>query len=721
MTQIGYAAIWWLLLVVAGLATFPLVSRVCSRLPDRGYSISKLLGLLLITYFTWLLASLRLVSFGYLSISISLLLLLALSLFLGRKQLNLNSLPLRSMAISEVIFSAAFVLFLIFLMNKPDIFYAYSEDFMDFAFLQSILRSDYFPPVDPWLAGESLPYYYGGQLLVAILTLVSEVPSGVAYNLAMAMFFALAVSAAYGLGYNATKRKFYGLVTVAFVCVAGFISGAFQLAAYVTNHEVLGHSARGAPGFIDWLLTFDLGAQVIPYTGNSYPYYAFLQGDLHASTMSIPFQLMFITLVFALFKRGNPSSGSSKWDSLLNVFILGTSLGFFLLINTWEYPTYVAFILLAFILLKIDLDKRGFLGVVGLSLLLYVPYFISRGTTGVEGVGLVNLRTDLIDFVELFALFLFAILAYFCVQSGTRLLKERTLVLALALTIVTALLSFLWNFQLILILVPLILASLYYIFRARLKREREFMLLLVLIGAIIALLSDVVYINDAFSAPFERFNTVMKFYLQVWVFLGVASAYAVFWGLRNIRGKLKAVWVALLLGLVFASIIQPIGLTAGWTSGRHELFGVNRGTLDGLAYVKTLDPGAFEAIKWIDGHIEGRPVILEAPGAAYQFTSPISTMTGLPTVIGWLTHEVMWRGGWDKVGGRDTDVDMIYQTTDEDEARDLLKKYNVEYIYVGTLEKERYEGEGLLKFASQPETYELVYENRDVEIYHVLP
>ncbi|MGB2855988.1 MAG: DUF2298 domain-containing protein, partial [Dehalococcoidia bacterium] len=341
MIQVGYAIVWWLLLVVIGLVTFPLVSRVCNRLPDRGYAISKLLGLLLITYFSWLLASAHLLKFGYINITISLLLLLALSLFFGRKHLKLKDLPLRSMAISEAVFSAAFVLFLLFLMYKPDIFFAYSEDFMDFGFLQSILRSDYFPPPDPWLAGESLPYYYGGHLLVAILTLISKVPSYIAYNLAMAMFFALAVCAAYGLGYNATKRKLYGFVTVVFVCMAGFITGAFQLSSYISGHEILGYSPKQGIGFLEWLLSFDLGVAVIPHTCTSYPYFVFSQGDLHPHTMSIAFQLMFITLVFALFKRGGVGLTGSKWDSLLNVFILGISLGFFSFINMWSYPVYV--------------------------------------------------------------------------------------------------------------------------------------------------------------------------------------------------------------------------------------------------------------------------------------------------------------------------------------------------------------------------------------------
>ena len=106
MIQVAYAIVWRLVLVVIGLIAFPLVSRVCNRLPDKGYSISKILGLLLITYFSWLLASDNLVKFGYFNISISLLLLLALSFFLGRKHLDLKELPLKSMLIYVTSFVA---------------------------------------------------------------------------------------------------------------------------------------------------------------------------------------------------------------------------------------------------------------------------------------------------------------------------------------------------------------------------------------------------------------------------------------------------------------------------------------------------------------------------------------------------------------------------------------------------------------------------------------
>ncbi|UCG82191.1 MAG: hypothetical protein JSW38_08240 [Dehalococcoidia bacterium] len=717
----GYVVIWWLLLAAIGLAAFPLVSKICGRLPDRGYSISRLLGLLLVTYFSWLLGSTHLIKFGYVNIAISLLLLLAVSFLVGRRRLNLKDLPLKSIAVSEAVFSAAFVLFLVVLAYKPDIFYVSSEDFMDFTFLNSILRSDYFPPADPWLAGERIPYYYGGHLIAGILTLFTKVPPGIAYNIAMAMFFALAIGAAYGLGFNVTNRKLYGLVAVLFVCIAGYISGAFQLSAYISGDEVMGYGPRLGTGFIDWLFSYDLGVQVIPSTGNSYPYYAFLQGDLHANTTSIPFQLMFVTLVFALFKRGSSGDGNSRWDYLLSIFVLGISLGFFLFINPWDYPGYVLLILLAFIFFRISLDIKGVIGVIGLSLLLYLPYLLTRSTSGVNGVGLVDVRTDLMDFVEIFALFLFVIFSFYFVLSRNKVVRESTLILMLAMLIVTSLLSYFWGFQLIVILVPLILAAVYYILKARPKGDTEFMLLLVLIGSVIALGCEIAFIDDSLSAPNERYNTVFKLYLQIWVLLGIASAYGVFRVLSSARGVSRGIWFAMLLVMVFASLIHPVCSTAGWTSGRHTSVGINRGTLDGLAYLKTRAPGEYEGIQWINDNIQGYHIILEAPGGPNGYSSRVSTMTGLPTVVGWLVHEVMWRNSWDVVSNKDTDTDTIYQTTDHGEASALLNKYDVEYIFVGVVERERYESEGLQKFADNPSNYELVYQGSGVEIYRVLP
>ena len=194
-----------------------------------------------------------------------------------------------------------------------------------------------------------------------------------------------------------------------------------------------------------------------------------------------------------------------------------------------------------------------------------------------------------------------------------------------------------------------------------------------------------------------------------------------FWVLKNTKGKLKGVWVAVLVILVLSCIIQPVGQTIGWASGKRDYFNIGRGTLDGTAYVKIIAPGDYEAIQWLNAHIKGQPIILEAPGAAYKFSSHVSTMTGLPTVVGWVTHEVMWRGSWEEVVGRDTDVDNIYRFPDSDEALSLLRKYDVEYIYVGKLENERYPADSLYKFVGNSERYKTIYEKDGITIYQVLP
>jgi YYY domain-containing protein len=734
MLQIAYAIIWWLILLVIGLLAFPLVSRVCGRLPDKGYSISKIMGLLILMYFSWMFASLHLLKFGYIDVSVSLLLLLALSLFLGRKRLNPKNLPLKSVLITEAIFAVAFGLFLFVLSHKPDFDILYSEDFTDFGFLKSILRSVYFPPADPWLAGKSIPYYYGGHLIAAVLITLSKIPPPIAYNLAVAMFVALAVCAAYGLGYNATKRKLFGFVTVVFVCLAGFISGAYQLAAFLSHHPVMGYAPLNAPNIGEWFKSFDFvtANRIIPGTVTQYPYYAYLVGDLHANIMDIPFQLMFMTLVLSLLTKGEPVINGSRTDSLLRIFILGLSLGVLAFINTWSYPIYLAFIVLAFLLLKTNLSKKGIISVIVLSLLLFLPYHLSRGSGGFKDVErLLIAKTDLSEFFQIFALSLFAMFSLFFVLFSRKWFKgEKFLIIALSLTAITgtvaALFAFLLHVQIIWILAPLIVIPLYYIYKSRRKEETQFMLLLILIGALVVGFCEIFFIKDPLGGDYERYNTILKVYMPIWVVWGVPAAYGVFLVSSKLKGYVKAIWVVVLLAFVLAALIHPLASTTSWAGGRYEQVKDHRLTLDGMAYLKDTNNGDYEAILWLNENVKGSHVILEFPGVALEYSSQASALTGLPTVLGWAGWEVMWRDSWDIITERTMAINAIYEAPDSDQALSLLKKYNVEYIYVGTLEKngtsaqKGYPAESLQKFATDSERYKLVYQNQDVSIYQVI-
>ena len=107
----------------------------------------------------------------------------------------------------------------------------------------------------------------------------------------------------------------------------------------------------------------------------------------------------------------------------------------------------------------------------------------------------------------------------------------------------------------------------------------------------------------------------------------------------------------------------------------------------------------YEAVNWIEENIEGRPVMLEANGLSYKYNNRISAITGLPTILGWRTHEWLWHstsadGGLPEiVAEREVDVEKIYTSQDMDEVKSLLKKYNIEYIYIGGCEREKFDGE----------------------------
>jgi len=212
---------------------------------------------------------------------------------------------------------------------------------------------------------------------------------------------------------------------------------------------------------------------------------------------------------------------------------------------------------------------------------------------------------------------------------------------------------------------------------------------------------------------------VTKVYMQIWVLLAIAASYAVYYVVKSVGRKARVVWLVVLAVLAVACLIHPVGLTTSAQSGRHGFLGLTRGGLDGMAYMAEVDEGEYNALSWINDEITGSPVIVEAPGGDISWSTRVSTFTGLPTVVGHGICEVTWGRPWDWVWEREQDVAAIYTTLDNEEALTLLRKYDVKYIYVGTIERETYEEEGLDKFALYPQAYRPVYDSGGVVIYEV--
>ncbi len=562
------------------------------------------------------------------------------------------------------------------------------------------------------MAGESLSYYYFGQLIVAILTKLSGIPSNITYNLAIPMFFALTVQAAYGLVYNLTRQSSFGLLGALFISVTGLMSGFLQLTAYLvpSSRSFISYVPLQSQDIIHWFLEFDFwnSIGIIPETFNFYPFHTFIHGYLHAHMMSIPFQLMLITLCMGLFVSGKVEKR--------NILLLGLAIGFFAGLNVWEFPIYLLFTGFVFFIMK--QKKASIIMVTALSFILYLPYFITRDEGGFRGFLLVAKRTTVLNFLEIFALFIFIILSFllvYCYEHRKSLtFHQISISVALFLAMVVA--GVILDFQLLPLLAVIILIPLYGITRFK-EREEILPLLLILMAGLIILLAELFNVADAMPLP--RFNTIMKLHLEAWVFWGAASAYGVYYIIRKsyINRNIKIIWSIAVVFLIAASLIHPVASVTSWTSG-ETFFGTDtRGTLDGTAYLKKTNPGDYFAIDWINRNINGMPVILEAPGDGYVYSSQISTLTGLPTVIGWTSHERMWNINWDKIEDRVSDTDTIYSTNDTNKAVELLKKYNVQFVYIGDNEVKKYPQDGLRKFRDE-EYFELVFFNKS-QLYGV--
>jgi YYY domain-containing protein len=411
--------IWWLLMQILGWLALPTAMRIFRWLPDRGYSFAKALGLLLVSYFLWVGASTGLLNNDLAGILFSVLLLTAISAWFYIRCKTTIIPDLRSflhdkwkLVVSvEVLFTLALVGWAVLRAYAPyKIEPAGGEKFMEIAFQNAILRSEHFPPLDPWLSGFGISYYYFGYVMLAMLTRLSGAVSGVAFDLYDSLLFALTLIGSFGVVYNLvafTLKARYkegdlppssgpplaaGVLGGLLVTVMGNLEGVLESlhasgvlpASFWNWIDIPGLAAERVTGawypgdiFLWWWRASRvladknfIGQNMIVQPIDEFPFFSFLLGDNHPHVLALPFVLLAIALAFNLLLRHmsrekstivvdsdpEPQSGPHWWnpvaftldnDWLLFIFS-ALILGALGFLNTWDLPIYLGVVVLAY-------------------------------------------------------------------------------------------------------------------------------------------------------------------------------------------------------------------------------------------------------------------------------------------------------------------------------------------------------------------------------------
>lgn len=746
---------WWWTMLIMGIVSLPLSNLLFSNFSDGGWVFAKVLGFLTSGWLMFVLSSMKIAKFTRTGCIVAVCIVAALNYglfyyfkkkktewlsYVTEKNNCLLSKRILLSMIIEIVFLMLLLIGAFYKCFNPG---AYGEEkMMDYGFMASMMRTEYFPVEDMWSAGSNLNYYYFGQYMATFITKLSGTSVNIGYNISLLAIMALCFTLSACISFEImsrmmitfrNKRKEEGknvsdVVMEIIPMISAALSGAAVTFAGNMHYTIF---SKIIPNLQDMLGIERTGyfypnstryVGFVPATNDmtihEFPSYSFVLGDLHAHVTDIPFVLTLIAVLFSWImkrkeKMENAKQGHvlSKTELLYEVFdpsvvMVGFLIGIFMMGNFWDFPIYYvvagAVILFSNMILcrfkKLAASLTVFhgalvLGVAVLTSLMFSIHFTSM----TRGIALAKNHTAVYQFLILWGLPLLVLILYMVSlikEHKESMNKDDSLKKPEGRLHLTH-------------------------FMDSISTEDLFLLTIALCAAGLAFMPEVVYVRDIYEASYARSNTMFKLTYQAFImfgiFMGTSITKLIFLGQKKWQITWGFITAFLLIG-TFGYIGNACDSRFGDVNDMTRFKGldaeafVNDDVWDG-AYSEFVN-GRFdhEAILWINENIKGRPVMLEAWGLSYSFCNRISVFTGLPTVEGWETHEWLWHdgaGGYERVMARNTDVDTIYLSEDIDEVRALLEKYNVEYIYLGEKEYKRYDvDEALLSSLG-----EIVYTN----------
>ena len=388
------AVVWYLMIALLGWMAFPLVRVFLKGLPDQGYAFSRLVGMLLLAYFSWLAGSAG-ISVNRLTISVVFLAITAVSAVAAYHQRNALKQDVKQLRkyflVVEGLFLTFFLIDLMIRVGNPDLWHPWKggEKPMDLSYFTAVLKSTVFPPYDPWYSGGYINYYYYGYVIVGMPVKWLGIEPQVAYNLILPTLFSLTGISAFGIGWNlfsrheAKKKHLPDESEIPIPAKTGYWAGissaiAVLIAGNLGTLRMIwqGFQRLGSPsGFIEgshffeslgWFFSgvgkFIAGVKLPIGFGEWYwnpsralpgdvitefPFFTFTYADLHAHMIALPITLLVLGWALAVLFREWPQAGSQKvkdWVPVLLSLLFGAfAISTLRPTNTWDLPTYLLF------------------------------------------------------------------------------------------------------------------------------------------------------------------------------------------------------------------------------------------------------------------------------------------------------------------------------------------------------------------------------------------
>ncbi len=691
--------VWWLALLILGMVFQPVCVILFNRFHDNGWMFSKTIGLAFSAWLLWYFSSLKVLKFTRFNciaiISVCFILnLLVYKLYTKKAERAIkirevySSKKLVSMLNAEIMFFVAFAIWCYLKGYNPS---AYgTEKFMDYGFITAILKSDYMPAHDLWLSGEGINYYYVGQYISAFFIRVTGVGAGYGYNLMMMTLAAFGFSLPYSIAYNLmlrlritmSKQHGYKLTEEqkGSICsITGVLSGlGLSLASSmhfpiykwivprinrILNKETDDYWFANATRYIGY------NPDVEDKTIHEFPNYSFVLGDLHAHVINIIFVLTVIALLYAWTLERKASvdiaikkNASYKPNLLKEMFapqLIGCMffIGLFQTTNYWDFPIY--FVVCGAVILFTNLicfryKKEAWI------------------LTGFQAIAFI--------LIGIFVALPFT-LSFDSIASEPAFCTKHTPFYQLMV---------LWGLPIVIVAAFMIAKIIEFrksdkkVFFDVFSCDELFVGVIGLCGLGLVLIPEVIYIKDIYGGAYQRANTMFKLTYQAFIMLSIAMPYIIIRFLKFSEKK----WVKKLsicfLVLFCTTIMYFFEACEDWFSSYYK-------TLDSSEFLADESADDKAGVDWINENVPKDAVVLEMCGTSYTFFNRISVFTGNQTVLGWRTHEWLWRSSGDKeypdcVAERYTDVITMYTSVSVSEVQALIEKYDIDYIYVGEAE-----------------------------------